>query len=71
MDWVNVWQRLYATQKNSSKIVFTVSSQMGGEWEFLLLENAILSIHTNNYYINTVADIVDRIGYIAKKFITL
>jgi len=43
----------------------------GVEWEFLLLKNSVLSIHTNNYYINTVADIVDRIGYIAKKFITL
>ncbi len=40
----------------------------GAEWEFLLLENSVLSIHMDNYYINTVSDIVDRIGYIAEIF---
>ena len=40
----------------------------GAEWEFLLLEEAILSIDGDVYSIRTVSDIVDRIGYIAEKF---
>jgi hypothetical protein len=40
----------------------------GVEWEFLLLEEAILSIDGDIYSIRTVSDIVDRVGYIAEKF---
>jgi hypothetical protein len=40
----------------------------GVEWEFLLLEEAILSIDGDVYSIRTVSDIVDRVGYIAEKF---
>ncbi len=40
----------------------------GDVWEFLRLENAILSVDENNYHIRYVADIVDRIGYIAGIF---
>jgi hypothetical protein len=62
---------MYATiKKFKQNNVYGIITD-GVEWEFLLLENSVLSIHMNNYYINTVADIVDRIGYIAKKFITL
>ena len=59
---------MYATQKKfKQKNIYGIITD-GVEWEFLLLENSVLSIHINNYYINTVADIVDRIGYIAKRF---
>jgi len=42
----------------------------GEVWEFLLLENSVLSVDENNYHIRYVADIVDRIGYIAEMFKT-
>jgi len=59
---------MYATIKNfKQNSVYGIITD-GAEWEFLLLENSVLSIHTNNYYINTVSDIVDRIGYIAERF---
>ncbi|MEM7534860.1 MAG: hypothetical protein AAF639_21970 [Chloroflexota bacterium] len=37
-------------------------------WEFLVLEKAVVSVDTRNYYSQSVADIVDRIGYIAEQF---
>ncbi len=40
----------------------------GEVWEFLLLQDAVLSVDAQNYYIKSVADIVDRIGYIATRF---
>jgi len=40
----------------------------GDLWEFLRLENSILSVDADNYHIRSVADIVDRIGYIAASF---
>jgi len=40
----------------------------GEVWEFFLLEGSILSVDAQNYYIMSVADIVDRIGYIATLF---
>ncbi len=40
----------------------------GEVWEFFLLENSTLSVDIQNYYIMNVADIVDRIGYIASSF---
>lgn len=40
----------------------------GEVWEFLLLEGSVLSVDARNYYIISVADIVDRIGYIASLF---
>ncbi|MEM7533331.1 MAG: hypothetical protein AAF639_14205 [Chloroflexota bacterium] len=40
----------------------------GEVWEFLRLENAVVAVHAKNYHINSVADIVDRIGYLAKTF---
>ena len=40
----------------------------GDLWEFLLLENSIVAVDTQNYHIQSVADIVDRIGYIAALF---
>ena len=59
---------MYATLKKfKQNSVYGIITD-GAEWEFLLLENSVLSIHTNNYYINTVSDIVDRIGYIAERF---
>ena len=59
---------MYATLKKfKQKSVYGIITD-GVEWEFLLLKNSVLSIHMNNYYINTVSDIVDRIGYIAEIF---
>lgn len=40
----------------------------GEVWEFFLLEDSILSVDAQNYYIMNVADIVDRIGYISASF---
>jgi len=40
----------------------------GELWEFMLLENSIVSVDTYNYHIKSIADIVDRIGYIATSF---
>ncbi|MDM8528260.1 hypothetical protein QUF58_08600 [Anaerolineales bacterium HSG24] len=40
----------------------------GEVWEFFLLEDSILSVDVQNYYIMNVADIVDRIGYISALF---
>ncbi len=59
---------MYATRKKfKQNSVYGIITD-GAEWEFLLLENSVLSIHMNNYYINTVSDIIDRIGYIAERF---
>ncbi|MCP4348379.1 MAG: hypothetical protein GY795_23065 [Desulfobacterales bacterium] len=40
----------------------------GEVWEFFLLEGSVLSVDARNYYIISVADIVDRIGYISTLF---
>ena len=40
----------------------------GEVWEFLRLAHAVLAVDGQNYYIKNVADIVDRIGYIATRF---
>lgn len=40
----------------------------GDLWEFLMLENSIVSVDAQNYHIHSVADIVERIGYIANMF---
>lgn len=40
----------------------------GEVWEFLRLAHGVLSVDAQNYYIKNVADIVDRIGYIATMF---
>ncbi len=59
---------MYATLKafQQDKVYGVITD--GEVWEFLLLENNILSIDEQNYHIRYVADIVDRIGYIAKMF---
>jgi len=59
---------MYATLKEfkQDKVYGIITD--GEVWEFLRLENAILSVDENNYYIKSVADIVDRIGYIAGLF---
>lgn len=59
---------MYATLKGfkQNKVYGIITD--GEVWEFLCLENAILSVDENNYYIKSVADIVDRIGYIASTF---
>ncbi|MEM7535701.1 MAG: hypothetical protein AAF639_26220 [Chloroflexota bacterium] len=40
----------------------------GDLWEFLLLEDSVVSVDIDNYPVKNVADIVDRIGYIASLF---
>jgi len=59
---------MYATLKEfkQDKVYGIITD--GEVWEFLRLENAILSVDENNYYIKSVADIIDRIGYIADIF---
>jgi hypothetical protein len=59
---------MYATLKEfkQDKVYGIITD--GEVWEFLRLENAVLSVDENNYYIKYVADIVDRIGYIADIF---
>lgn len=59
---------MYATLKafKQDKVYGIITD--GEVWAFLRLENAILSVDENNYYIKFVADIVDRIGYIATMF---
>ena len=59
---------MYATsQKFKQKKVYGIITD-GEVWEFFLLEKAILYVNEKNYYINNVSDIVERVGYIAKKF---
>ncbi len=59
---------MYATLKKfkQNKVYGIVTD--GEVWEFFLLENAILYVNENNYYISNVSDIVDRVGYIAEGF---
>jgi hypothetical protein len=61
---------MYATLKafKQDKVYGIITD--GDVWEFLLLENSVLSVDENNYHIRYVADIVDRIGYIAEIFRT-
>lgn len=59
---------MYATRQvfQQNKVYGIITD--GEIWEFLLLEDSVLAVDMNNYYIKTVADIVDRIGYIASLF---
>ena len=59
---------MYATLKQfkQDKVYGIITD--GELWEFLLLKNSILSVDENNYHIRYVADIVDRIAYIADTF---
>lgn len=59
---------MYATLKQfkQDKVYGIITD--GELWEFLLLENSVLSVDENNYHIRYVADIVDRIAYIADNF---
>lgn len=43
----------------------------GEVWSFFLLQDLILSVNESNYYLSNVADIVDRIGYLAETFKSL
>lgn len=40
----------------------------GEIWEFLRFENSVVAVDARNYYSQSVADIVDRIGYLATSF---
>lgn len=59
---------MYATLHafNQEKVYGIITD--GEVWEFFLLADSVLSVHMQNYYIMHVADIVDRIGYIATLF---
>lgn len=59
---------MYATVKkfNQNQVYGIITD--GEVWAFFLLANAILQVDENNYYLSKVADIIDRIGYIAEKF---
>jgi hypothetical protein len=59
---------MYATvhQFQQDKVYGLITD--GEVWLFLRLQNAVLSVDENDYYISNVADIVDRVGYIASLF---
>lgn len=59
---------MYATLKafEQEKVYGIITD--GDVWEFLLLEHEVLSVDAQNYHIRYVADIIDRIGYIAERF---
>jgi hypothetical protein len=59
---------MYATLKEFKQDKMYGIITDGDVWEFLLLENSVLSVDENNYHIRYVADIVDRVGYIADVF---
>jgi len=57
---------MYATLKKfKQEKVYGIITD-GEIWKFFLLKDAILFVNETNYYISNVADIVDRIGYIAE-----
>ncbi len=59
---------MYATVKKFQQTrVYGIITD-GEVWKFLLLERTVLTIDKRGYYISDVADIVERVGYIAKKF---
>ncbi len=59
---------MYATLKKFTQHrVYGIITD-GEAWKFLLLENSMLIIDKKGYSITHVAEIVDRIGYIAETF---
>jgi hypothetical protein len=59
---------MYATLKKFKQDKVHGIITDGEVWEFLLLENAILRVHKNNYHISNVSEIVKRVGYIAENY---
>lgn len=64
---------MYATLKKFEQVKVYGLITDGEIWSFLLLEEKSregnqLSVNEGHFYINRVADIVDRIGYIAETF---
>ena len=59
---------MYATIKkfHRQKVYGIITD--GEVWKFLCLAQAVLTIEKKGYYISHVADIVDRVGYIANQF---
>ncbi|NEP61696.1 MAG: hypothetical protein F6K31_32880 [Symploca sp. SIO2G7] len=59
---------MYATRKKfgQPKVYGIITD--GEAWEFLLLENEEVLIHSGNCHISNVAEIIENIGYIAKEF---
>ncbi|NES19095.1 MAG: hypothetical protein F6K41_09220 [Symploca sp. SIO3E6] len=59
---------MYATRKKfeQPKVYGIITD--GEAWEFLLLENKEVLIHSGNCHISNVAEIIENIGYIAKEF---
>ncbi len=61
---------MYATiHKFQQPYVYGIITD-GEVWKFLFFENAVLTIDKRGYYISYVADIVERVGYIATRFKT-
>ncbi len=59
---------MYATiTKFQQRKVYGIITD-GEVWKFLCLESSTLTIDKKGYYISHVADIVDRVGYIANTF---
>jgi len=60
---------MYATLKKfEQNLVYGIITD-GEVWKFLRLENATLMVNRKGCYISNVAEIIDRVGYLARKFI--
>jgi len=60
---------MYATSKQfRQNYVYGIITD-GEVWKFLSLEESVLTIDKKGYHVSHVAGIVDRIGYIAERFI--
>lgn len=59
---------MYATLKkfNQNRIYGIITD--GEVWKFLLMEDAKVTVDRRGYHVGRVAEIVDRVGYIAKTF---
>ena len=59
---------MYATRKKFEQYKVYGIITDGEVWEFLLLENEEVLIHSGNCHISNVTEIIENIGYIAKEF---
>lgn len=59
---------MYATLKKFRQTCVYGIITDGEVWKFLLLEGSAVTIDKKGYHISRVADIVERVGYIAQKF---
>ena len=59
---------MYATLKKfNQNCVYGIITD-GEVWKFLLMEDAQVTVNRRGYHVGSVAEIVDRVGYIARTF---